>query len=148
MDNLSLTGSSRFLYWGFYCIYSCYFLMKHFHHTAPSQTGHFSSEGGRCGYDVYEHTRVCVLPWISGVHGFHHSFTAKLNFSWSNSLHVVEIQPGFEVSKVNFDLRILSSTLAICFTIYTVWQNGEIIVNFVVKAANFVQFMAWGKNCL
>ena len=57
------------------------FAMKQFHHTAPSHTSHFSSEGGRCGYDVYEHTCVCVLPWISGVHGFHHSFTAKLNFS-------------------------------------------------------------------
>ena len=54
---------------------------------------------------------------ISGVHGFHHSFTAKLNFSGSYSLHVVEIQPGFEVSKVNFDSRILSSTLANCFNI-------------------------------
>ena len=121
--------------------------MKRVRHTAPSHTDHFFPQGGRCRVVmVFMNILVSVsCLGISGVHGFHHSFTAQVNFSWSNSLHVVEIQPGFEVSKVNFDSRILSSTLANCFTIYMVWQNGEIIVNFVAKAANFVQFMAYGK---
>lgn len=58
--------------------------MKHIRHTAPSHTDHFCPQGGRCRvvmHGVYEHACVCVLPWISGVHGFHHSFTAKLYFS-------------------------------------------------------------------
>ena len=119
----------RFLYAGFYCFYCIYcillylfycftvffratmriFVMKHIRHTAPSHTDHFCPQGGLCRVVmVFMNILVSVsCLGISGVHGFHHSFTAKLNFSWSNSLYVVEIQPGFEVSKVNLDSWIL-----------------------------------------